>query len=107
MSPDSSAAAPGTASPRREKLISQLKTLPRPFWMVNIMEMLERLAYYGVRVVIPIYIAQADEPTGLHADRERHHLFLVGGGAISDTDVQRRLRRPLRFQEDYRSFYRY
>jgi len=34
--------------------------------MVNIMEMFERLAYYGVRVVIPIYIAQADEVGGLH-----------------------------------------
>jgi MFS family permease len=34
--------------------------------MVNIIEMLERLAYYGVRVVIPIYIAQADEIGGLH-----------------------------------------
>ena len=34
--------------------------------MANIMEMLERLAYYGVRVVIPIYIAQADEINGLH-----------------------------------------
>lgn len=30
------------------------------------MEMIERLAYYGVRVVIPIYIAQADEINGLH-----------------------------------------
>jgi len=30
------------------------------------MEMWERLAYYGVRVVLPIYIAQADEPGGLH-----------------------------------------
>lgn len=34
--------------------------------MLNIMEMIERLAYYGVRVVIPIYIAQADEINGLH-----------------------------------------
>ncbi|UCG63294.1 MAG: MFS transporter [Candidatus Zixiibacteriota bacterium] len=38
----------------------------KPFWMVNLMEMFERLAYYGVRVVIPIYIAQADEIGGLH-----------------------------------------
>ena len=30
------------------------------------MEMWERLAYYGMRVVVPIYIAQADEPGGLH-----------------------------------------
>jgi len=47
-------------------LLSQLASMSRPFWMVNIMEMLERLAYYGVRVVIPIYIAQADEIGGLH-----------------------------------------
>jgi len=40
--------------------------LTRPFWVANIMEMIERLAYYGVRVVIPIYIAQADEIGGLH-----------------------------------------
>lgn len=30
------------------------------------MEMWERFAYYGVRMVMPIYIAQADEPGGLH-----------------------------------------
>ncbi len=47
-------------------LFQQLFSMSRPFWMVNIMEMLERLAYYGVRVVIPIYIAQADEIGGLH-----------------------------------------
>ncbi len=55
-----------TAPVDKEGLITQLKSMSRPFWMVNIMEMLERLAYYGVRVVIPIYIAQADEIGGLH-----------------------------------------
>ncbi len=44
----------------------QTKGLTRPFWVANFMEMIERLAYYGVRVVIPIYIAQADEIGGLH-----------------------------------------
>jgi len=45
--------------------------------MVNIMEMLERLAYYGVRVVIPIYIAQADDPGGLHFTQiDKGHIFL-------------------------------
>lgn len=47
-------------------MIAQLAGFQRAFWMVNIMEMFERLAYYGVRVVIPIYIAQADEIGGLH-----------------------------------------
>lgn len=44
----------------------QTRYLTWPFWAANIMEMIERLAYYGVRVVIPIYIAQADEIGGLH-----------------------------------------
>jgi MFS family permease len=44
----------------------QTRGLTWPFWVANLMEMMERLAYYGVRVVIPIYIAQADEIGGLH-----------------------------------------
>ncbi|MEO1232783.1 MAG: MFS transporter, partial [Myxococcota bacterium] len=36
------------------------------FWMLCLMEMWERLAYYGVRLVVAVYIAQADEPGGLH-----------------------------------------
>jgi dipeptide/tripeptide permease len=50
---------------KKEGMFAQMVGLSRPFWMVNIMEMFERLAYYGVRVVIPIYIAQADEIGGL------------------------------------------
>jgi dipeptide/tripeptide permease len=41
-----------------------------PFWMLCTMEMWERLAYYGVRVVMPVYIAQADEVGGLHFTQE-------------------------------------
>jgi len=51
---------------KRVSLYEEFSRLPRAYWMVNVMEMLERLAYYGVRVVIPIYIAQADEIGGLH-----------------------------------------
>lgn len=40
--------------------------LGRVFWLLCSMEMWERLAYYGMRVIVPIYIAQADEPGGLH-----------------------------------------
>ena len=60
------ATATADSSKNRGSLFDQLFSMSRPFWMVNIMEMLERLAYYGVRVVIPIYIAQADEIGGLH-----------------------------------------
>jgi MFS family permease len=40
--------------------------LPRTFWMLCTMEMWERLAYYGLRVVVGVYIAQADVVGGLH-----------------------------------------
>ncbi|HEY6195603.1 MAG TPA: MFS transporter [Candidatus Eisenbacteria bacterium] len=57
---------PQAASPPRTGMFAQLSHLSRAFWMLNMMEMFERLAYFGVRVVIPIYIAQADEIHGLH-----------------------------------------
>ncbi len=36
------------------------------YWMCNSIEMFERLAYFGIRSVVPIYIMQATEPGGLH-----------------------------------------
>jgi POT family proton-dependent oligopeptide transporter len=55
----------------------QTKGLTWPFWVANIMETIERLAYYGVRVVIPIYIAQADEIGGLHfTQSDKGFIFL-------------------------------
>ncbi len=53
-------------SPDNRSFWEQTRGLTWPFWVANLMEMIERLAYYGVRVVIPIYIAQADEIGGLH-----------------------------------------
>jgi len=38
----------------------------RAFWMLNSIEMFERLAFYTLRVMAPIYIMQADDPGGLH-----------------------------------------
>ena len=55
-----------TTPPEHASFWRQARGLAWPFWVTNLMEMIERLAYYGVRVVIPIYIAQADEIGGLH-----------------------------------------
>ncbi len=38
----------------------------RAFWILNNIEMWERLAFYNLRVMAPIYIMQADNPGGLH-----------------------------------------
>ncbi|MDR0965518.1 MAG: MFS transporter [Myxococcales bacterium] len=43
-----------------------LRSFGRAFFMLNTIEMWERLAYFAVRTVIPIYIMQADDPGGLH-----------------------------------------
>ncbi|MBN1419677.1 MAG: MFS transporter [Planctomycetes bacterium] len=59
-------------------LAAQVKSMRWPFWVVNFMEMIERLAYNGVRTVIPIYIAQADEPAGLHfTQAQKGTIFMV------------------------------
>ena len=42
------------------------KAFGRTYWMLNTIEMFERLAYFGVRSVVPVYIMQADDPGGLH-----------------------------------------
>ncbi len=68
----------GVVREEREGLWKQLSQLPRAFWMLNVMEMIERLAYYGVRVVIPIYIAQADEVHGLHfTQAQKGQIFML------------------------------
>ena len=47
------------------------------FWILCSMEMWERLAYYGLRVVVWIYVAQADEPGGLHFTQAQKGLLLL------------------------------
>ena len=51
-----------TESPPAE----EKKGLNYTYWMCNTIEMWERLAYFSLRVVAPIYIMQATEPGGLH-----------------------------------------
>jgi len=63
---------------RTAPILEQLKTFGRPFWAANVMEIFERLAYYGVRVVVPIYIASSEDPNGLHFDNaQKGFIFTV------------------------------
>ena len=48
----------------RPGLLAQLSGLDSRFWIVNVMEMFERLAYYGVRAVIAIYMVLPTESGG-------------------------------------------
>ena len=61
----------------------------RVFWTLNTIEMWERLAYYNLRVMAPIYIMQADNPGSLHLTAMDKgvissftHLLLASAGSI-------------------------
>ena len=45
-------------------LTQQLTGLDNRFWIVNVMEMFERLAYYGVRAVVAIYMVLPESQGG-------------------------------------------
>jgi len=49
----------------KASFISQLRSLPPNFWFANFMEMLERLAYFGVRAVAPLYLVKEAYDGGL------------------------------------------
>jgi len=49
-------------------LAKQLQSYSRTYWLANVMEMLERLAYFGLRVVLPIYMVLALEAGGPQFD---------------------------------------
>ena len=58
------------------------------YWMLNGIEMFERLAYYLVRSVVAIYIMQADDPNGLHltaADKGTIYAFWFAFQSILPT----------------------
>ena len=48
----------------KPNLTQQLKGLDNRFWIVNVMEMFERLAYYGVRAVVAIYMVLPESQGG-------------------------------------------
>lgn len=57
-------AAPPAAESPPVGLGQQLRELDSRFWIVNVMEMFERLAYYGVRTVVPLYMVLPLEQGG-------------------------------------------
>ena len=50
--------------------VESRRGFPFAFWLLNTVESFERLAFYLVWPVIPIYLAQKDDPGGLHRSQE-------------------------------------
>ena len=58
--------------PRAEGLIAQIRAFDFVFWICIFMELMERMAYYGVRLVAPVYMVLATTEGGAglsHAEK--------------------------------------
>ena len=66
---DNTSNQPDASSAQPEKSF-RLLGFNGTYWMCNVIEMWERLAYYTLRPVAAIYVMQADEPGGLHLTAE-------------------------------------
>jgi dipeptide/tripeptide permease len=65
-----------------EPLLTQLRDFPAPFWIANVMEMLERLAYYGLRTVLPVYMVLAVEEGGPQFDHIQKGAIYAAWAAV-------------------------
>jgi POT family proton-dependent oligopeptide transporter len=45
--------------------VAQMSSFPRALWVANVMELIERLAFFGVRAIAALYIVAAAEEGGL------------------------------------------
>ncbi|MBN2023675.1 MAG: MFS transporter [Pirellulales bacterium] len=57
-------APPGGSDLSHKPLLEQVRSLGRVFWVANWIELIERLAYCGVRVIAPLFIVAAFEQGG-------------------------------------------
>ncbi|MCP4589870.1 MAG: peptide MFS transporter [bacterium] len=53
---------------KKMSFMAQVRTLPANFWFANIMEMLERLAFYAVRAIAPLFLVASGNQNGLGLD---------------------------------------
>ncbi|MGA9521444.1 MAG: MFS transporter [Myxococcaceae bacterium] len=60
--------APTSEVEGREPFTTQLRSFGGVFWIANWMELVERFAYYGVRVILPVFMVAALEAGGPQFD---------------------------------------
>ena len=63
-------------------LVSQLRAFDRVFWICIFMELMERMAYYGVRLVVPVYLVLGTSAGGPGLSHSEKGMILAGWGAM-------------------------
>jgi dipeptide/tripeptide permease len=61
---------------------AQLRGFDRVFWICIFMELMERMAYYGVRLVVPVYLVLGQSAGGPGLDHVDKGLILAAWGAM-------------------------
>lgn len=68
----------GSSAPEKMGFLEQVKSFSRHFWTANLMEMFERLAFFGVRAVVGLYIVDAASRGGLELEHTtRGFIFFI------------------------------
>jgi MFS family permease len=62
--------APADGAPK-VPFLTQLKSFGAVYWIANWMELVERFAYYGVRVVLPVFMVAAFQDGGPEFDHDQ------------------------------------
>jgi len=61
-----------------EGLLTQVKSFPANFWVINLLQMLEKMAYVVVLLQMPIYLAQKDVAGGMYLDQSAKGFIFFG-----------------------------
>ncbi|PQJ28352.1 MFS transporter [Rubritalea profundi] len=65
-------------STKSDSLLSQFKSFRTVFWLAGWMELVERFAYYGVRVILPVFMVAAIDNGGPELDQiQKGSLYAV------------------------------
>ncbi len=61
---------------KRSRKKTGVASLPGNFWAACVLELLERLAFFGVRAIVPLYLVRAEAQHGLALDFQEKGLVL-------------------------------
>jgi len=74
--------APAASPARATGLWQQIAAFDRVFWICIFMELMERMAYYGVRLVVPVYLVLGQSAGGPGLSHAEKGLILAAWGAM-------------------------
>ena len=63
------------AEPAKLTFAQQMKSFPAAFWVANVIELVERFSFYGVRTIAALYIITEAEKGGLELTNTDKGIF--------------------------------